>query len=257
MIYRSNLEAPDLQPHFKHATSRVLGHSFGHDVLSDWSDKADDDPVFGMYKTCGFWTHDEAAILYNVARLNPGRWLDIGAHTGWTTAHLAAAGCKVTALEPMLPVEGWADRFAENCRAFDGMYSATYLRSQQFFITASPFTDHFRGVVIDGDHGSPNPRIDAAGAVQLLDDDGVILFHDAMGGPVWEGIYCLLDLGFRCHVYFTPHIVAACARPTPTGTLQPAYSLIHRPDPAINWQEIKTNHMKDFDWKRVTHDAIA
>jgi hypothetical protein len=67
MIYRSNLEAPDLTPHFKHLVSRPMPHSFGHDVPSDWGDKADDDPVFGLYKKCGMWTHDEAAILFNVA----------------------------------------------------------------------------------------------------------------------------------------------------------------------------------------------
>lgn len=254
MIYRSNLTAPDLRPHFKHATSRVLGHSFGHDVLSDWNDKADDDPVFKIYKSCGFWTHDEAAILYNIAKLNPGRWLDIGAHTGWTTAHLAAAGCRVTALEPMSALGGWQRRIEENLKApelWDGVEELSYLRSDQWFETDSPFhPNRFRGVVIDGDHNPPCPVNDAKGAADRLTDDGVILFHDAMGGPVWQGIYELLDRGFRCHVYFTPHIVAFCYR---GATARPA----HIPDPAINWREIKTNHMKDFDWKRVTHDAIA
>lgn len=255
MIYRSNLTAPDLQPHFKHVTSRVLGHSFGHDVLSDWSDKPDDDPVFGLYKTCGFWTHDEAAILYNIAKGNPGRWLDIGAHTGWTTAHLAAAGCKVTALEPMLRLDEWQRRLEQNLydrKLWDGVEWMPHLRSDEFFATYEPFSlQQFRGVVIDGDHNAPYPVNDARCSANRLEDDGVILFHDAMGGPVWQGIYELLDRGFRCHVYFTPHIVAACARNFA------AFRIHHIPDPAINWQEIKTNHMKDFDWNRVTHDAIA
>ncbi len=67
MIYRSNLSAPDLQTCFRHVASRPMPHSQGHDVTTHFSDKADDDPVFGIYKQCGFWTHDEAAILYNVA----------------------------------------------------------------------------------------------------------------------------------------------------------------------------------------------
>ena len=254
MIYRSNLVAPDLQPHFKHAQSRVLGHSFGHDVLSDWADKSPDDPVFGLYTKCGFWTHDEAAILYNVAKLNPGRWLDIGAHTGWTTAHLVKAGCTVTSLEPMTRLEGWLHRFETNLSTeWYGLEALYHLRSDEYFGTLTvDEAGRFRGVVIDGDHNPPYPLNDAKGALSVLEDDGVVMFHDAMGGPVWDGIYYLLDHGYQCHVYFTPHVVAACYR----LAFRDSHLPTHVPDPAINWREIKVNHMKEFDWKRVTHDAI-
>ena len=50
MDYRSNLEVPDLRSRFKHLHWRPMGHSFGHDVPSDWSDMADHDPVFGIYR---------------------------------------------------------------------------------------------------------------------------------------------------------------------------------------------------------------
>ena len=99
MIYRSNLTAPDLQPHFRHAVCRVMGHSQSHDVLSDFSDKTDNDPVCGPFKSCGALTHDEAAILYNIARQVGGTWLDIGGLTGWSACHMAAAGCKVYSVE--------------------------------------------------------------------------------------------------------------------------------------------------------------
>lgn len=253
MIYRSNIVAPDLTPHFKHLQSRELaGYSFGHDVLSDWGDKSPDDPVFGLYTKCGFWSHDEAAILYAIGKEKPGRWLDIGAHTGWTTAHLAAAGCRVTALEPMSALGGWQRRIEENLKApelWDGVEEVCYLRSDQWFETDSPFhPSRFRGVVIDGDHEWGHPKADALGAHARLEPDGVILFHDGMGGPTWEGVYALLDLGYRCHVYLTPQIVMCCYNDeyfTPP---------VHVPDPKIDWREIQTNHMKDFAWGRVTVD---
>jgi len=83
MIYKSNLEAPDLSRFFKHLTVSPMAHSFGHDVPRDWADKSDDDPVFGIWKRCGFWTHDEAAILYNVAQRVNGFWLDMGIESVW------------------------------------------------------------------------------------------------------------------------------------------------------------------------------
>lgn len=253
MIYRSNIIAPDLTPHFKHLQSRELaGYSFGHDVLSDWGDKSPDDPVFGLYAKCGFWSHDEAAILYAIGEAKPGRWLDIGAHTGWTTAHLAAAGCYVVCLEPMSRLEEWSRRIEENLVNFwNGVNWISYLRSDEYFATEPPFAGvrhRYRGVVIDGDHEWGHPKADALGAHHRLADDGVILFHDGMGGPTWEGVYALLDLGYRCHVYLTPQIVMCCYNDeyfTPP---------VHVPDPKIDWREIQTNHMKDFAWGRVTVD---
>lgn len=248
MIYRSNVIAPDLTSHFKHAISRPMGHSFGHDVLSDWSDKREDDPVFGIYTRCGFWTHDEAALLYRIAQLRRGLWLDIGAHTGWTTAHLAAAGCEVVCVEPMLRLQMWDERFEDNLRnLWTHIEEATYLRSEQYLRRT---TLQFDGVVVDGDHNAPCPLNDATLAHLHLTDPGVILFHDAIGGPVWDGVYYLLDQGYKCKMYFTPHMVACCWR----GDWTPP---VHVPDPAIPWREIQANHMRGFQWHRVECDAVA
>lgn len=262
MIYHSNLTAPDLRPHFHYLHSRPMGHSFGHDEISDWADKPEGDPVFGLYRKCGLWSHDEAAILYNVAQRRPGRWLDIGAHTGWTAAHLAAAGCFVTALEPMLPAPGWPERFDANTEAWRSQIARSSMRADEYF-AAFPPRPLFNGVVVDGDHIHPHPLADALGASNRLMPGGVILMHDAMGGPVWNGIYALLSKGFHCHMYLTPHIVACCwldqvggahamdSREKPAQFFPP----IHVPDPAIDWKEIQTNHMKEFAWDRVTYDA--
>lgn len=240
LIYRSNLSAPDLQPAFKHVHCRPMGHSMGHDVLSDFADRSADD-FLGLYKNCGFWTHDEAAILYNIASQVQGEWVDIGAHTGWTGSHEAVAGCDVTAVDNMFAVPDFHERFRENTeglkiRAFMGT-------SNQFFKQCDRMKGEgpFDGVVIDGDHCSPCPWDDAGNARRHLKEDGVILFHDFIGRPVREGVERLQDFGFKCKVYWTPHMIACCWR----GDLTPPD---HVRDPGIDWDSVKRG-MSDFDFE--------
>jgi hypothetical protein len=261
MIYRSNLQAPDLLPHFPHVVSRPLPHSFGHDVPSDWSDKPDADPIYGIYKKCGMWTQDEAAILYSIALQKPGNWLDIGAHTGWTAAHIAASGgSTVVGVEPMLELLDWYKRFRDNTATWRFSIGCEALRADQYFAANPPWTPPlWRGVVIDGDHDRPSPLGDALASHNRLRSDGVILFHDAIGAPVWSGIYKLLEFGYRCHIYLTPHITACCWRPGLPEGLQPFPQWtppMHVPDPATDWKEIQTNHMEWFAWDKVTVDAF-
>ncbi len=226
MIYRSNLSAPDLQRHFRHAHCRVMGHSIGHDVLSDWADRRPDDPVFGLYKNCGFWTHDEAAILYQVAAQFPGLWLDIGSHTGWTTAHIAAAGRKVVAVDNMYAVPEFRLRARENLAAcgFGDQVQLWPGTSAEFFAEGEP--GPFAGIVIDGAHDKPVPLNDAASASGLLEPRGVILMHDAIGEPVQQGVRYLISQGFQHRVYYTPHVVACLWRGEFTAPE-------HRPDPRV------------------------
>lgn len=246
MIYRSNLSAPDLQPAFKHAHCRPMGHSMGHDVLSDFADRPVGDSLLGLYKNCGFWTHDEAAILFNIANQVQGDWLDIGAHTGWTAAHQAAAGCKVTAVDNMLPVPEFAARFHENLTFMPGMAIKPFAgTSNEFFAQLGPSCRGFDGVVIDGDHCHPCPMQDAENARQYLTDDGVVLFHDFIGRPVREGVEYLMKAGFKCRVYWTPHMVACCWR----GDLNPFDPPDHVRDHLIDWGSVQRS-MSDFNFGR-------
>lgn len=240
MIYRSNLRCPDLSLRFAHL--HLTRGAFHHDYPSDWADKAPDDPFFAIYRKCGFWTHDEAAILYNVACGRPGEWLDIGAHTGWTSLHLAASGSHVSALEPLLTDERVLDRFLSN---IGDEYSMRLLPMLSADYRQMKDDRRYRGVVIDADHCSPHPLEDAKGAHTRLQRGGVILFHDAIGGPVWEGIYWLLDQGYKCKMYLTPQMVACCYRDDLDDWEPPE----HVPDPIM--YQVRTNHMKDFDWSRV------
>lgn len=242
MIYRSNIKAPDLQPFFKDIDVRPMGHSFGHSVISGFADLPADDPQFGIYKRCGWMTHDEAAILYECARLKPGAWLSIGAHLGWDCAHLNAAGSLVVAVEPMLSVPAFRRRFESNVEACDRVHSVIpeAMRSDEFFLL-NRGRSRFAGVVIDGDHNSPWPLNDAVEASIAVQQHGVILMHDFWGQPVQEAVMWLIMLaGYRCRIYSTPHGLACCWK----GNFSPPF---HIPDPAIDWVEIR-GRTTVFDW---------
>jgi hypothetical protein len=228
LIYKSNLTAPDLAPFFKHLQSRPMPHSYGHDVPSDWADKADDDPVYGLYKRCGFWTHDEAAILFSIVTERPGEWLDIGAHTGWTGAHIIAGGANVVFIDPMLRVQGFQERLEDNLRErWDAVVFTSYLTSSEYFKLDND--RYSSGVVIDGDHEPGEPLKDARNAAERSD---LMLFHDFVGRPVREAVEFLMGAGFNCRVYNTPHIVACCWR----GKFTPPD---HVPDPKIPRRELR------------------
>ena len=236
MMYRSNLTCPDLTPRFKHLHVRPMGHSFGHDVPSDWADKKPKDMRFGIYKNCGMWTHDEAAILYNVSARTNGDWVDIGAHTGWTTAHIGLAN-PVIAVEPMLCDLDFALRFVENVGEM--RLGEFHGRSDEYFASAAGKKERV-GFCIDGDHEPGKPLEDARGAVQHLAQDGVIIFHDFIGKPVREAVQWLMSKGFSCCVYFTPHMIACCWR----GAFMPP---LHIPDPGL--PDLKAR-CPDFDFGR-------
>lgn len=230
---------PDLRPHFKHLHWRPMPHSMGVPVASDFSDRPASDPIFGLYKNCGLWTLDEAAILYDVAARVKGKWLDLGCHTGWTSAHIAAAGCAVIAVDNMLPVFPFYARFRENVRDFQ---IDSFAGTTAEFFKSIPADARFSGVVIDADHEHPWPLNDAKNGLKYLEETGVILFHDFIGRPVRTAVEHLMAEGFHCRVYWTPHMVACCWR----GDFVPPTAI---PLPGIDWQRVKES-MPDFAFDR-------
>lgn len=237
MIYRSNLTCPDLTPHFKHVFCTV--GPFGHDVPHDWADKADDDPYFGIFKRCGLWTHDEAAILWNIAERRRGDWIDIGSHTGWTTAHILGDTSHPShycyAVDPLYGSEEALKRACEQIAAAGPGHSCQFMAlnqtSKKFFPECH---HHIDGVCIDGDHSRPIPLQDAQGAHKHLAENGVIVFHDFIGTPVQEAVAWLIQQGYKYRIYTTPQMVACCWR----GNFEPPE---HDPDTAIA-------SVQPFDW---------
>jgi hypothetical protein len=240
MIYRSNLFAPDYSAAFPHLHVRPMSHSFGHSVPSDWADKPADDPFFGVYKQCGMLTHDEAAIAYNVARKHPGLWLDIGSHTGWSTVHL---GSTVVGIDPMYEFPEFRARAVENIQRAKTSAMLLSATSRAFFEDESLNRKgiKFSGIMIDGDHTDGEPQRDARNARNNLKNGGVILFHDFIGRPVREAVQYLIESGFHCRVYTTPHMMAVCWQ---GDEFVPP---IHRPDPNL---AALAQKMPDFDFAR-------
>ncbi len=235
--YMGGLECPDLRPHFKHLHWRVMGHSFGRLVASDWADKPDTEE-WRIWKQCGLWCREEAAILYQCGRiLLRGVWIDIGAHTGWTSRHLTESGQELIAVDPMLVDDGFFYRIMENCPGI----GVAHCTSNEYFDQLHPKAK-FDGVVIDGDHMSPHPALDACHAAAHLRTPGVILMHDCLGEPVQEAVRWLQDHGFRTRIYITPHVVACCWR----GDFVPP---VHIPEPALVAQNLPAR-MTLIDWTR-------
>jgi hypothetical protein len=241
MIYKSNLAAPDLSKFFRHLHIRPMPHSFGHSVPSDWADKGDDDPVFGLYKNCGMWTHDEAAILYNCAlQFKYEDWIDIGCHTGWTSRFInEATEHRVACCDPMLAVPKFRFRFYENT-SFPAEWTWR-VTSNDMFRNGRP-NAKAAGYCIDGDHEPGKPLEDAMNAFAHLKDNGVILLHDFVGKPVREAVQYLMSMGLKCRIFYTPHGIACCWQ----GDFEPPD---HVPDPNVKAQ-LLDGRLNDFDFTR-------
>lgn len=247
--FLSNVMAPDLRPFFKHLHWRVMPHSQGHLVASDWADQ-DETGEFAFYKNCGLWTRDEAAILFNIAREVRGRWVDIGCHTGWTSKHINwASNSDVACVDPMLSVYPFLERFRQNT-GFPSAWQFKSIANEFFKAIGNTTWDAF---CIDGDHEPGKPLEDARNALAHLrwvgrGIGGVIVFHDFVGQPVQEAVTWLLDTGiFNARIYDTPHGVACC-------WLKDAHFMppIHVPDPRVPWAEFRKsrNVYPDFDFSR-------
>jgi hypothetical protein len=251
VIFRSNLTCPDLMPRFKHLVSRPMPHSFGHDVPSDWGDKSDDDPLFGQFKQCGMWTHDEAAILSFVAAgfrwEDDGNWIDVGAHTGWTSQHIhleTKRTDKILCVDPMLKVEAFRNRFKENwCSALPAPWVIDWNYSDQLF-GKLPENYKVSGFCIDGCHEDGQPQRDALNAAFHLKQTGVIMFHDGVGRPVREAVQLLMQQGFKARAYFTPYLVFCCWR----GHFTPPD---HSGDPLVKAAHLDGRY-PDFDFEAMS-----
>ena len=226
MNYRSNLGAPDLRLYFKHIHERVEPNSQGHTVISDFADKADNDPIFGEWKRCWFWSLDEAAILYHCAKQIGGRFVDIGAHTGWTAAVLASAGCSVVAVDPLLRYSAALMRFEQNTEhCMNSIDQVHHKIAAEYFAWLGERVN-FDGFVIDGNHSTPCPLDDAQNSAAHLNHRGIVLLHDYRGEPIKESYRWLLANGFQGRTYTTPNGVAVCWR----GEFTPPE---HVPDPKL------------------------
>jgi hypothetical protein len=218
---------------FANAIWHPRGYSGGVPIGSDWADKPEGDPKFGLYKNCGFWSRGEVALLGQVARQFPGRWLEIGSHTGWCAGHLVASGCDVISIDPGFLDEEWYERFRANlAEELAGVRVIPFAgRSAEFFNIWELHPEKMcTGSLIDGDHDAPNPLEDAKGSYARLADRGVIALHDFRGPAVWDAAKWLVDQGMQFRVYPSVHMVCLCWR----GSFDPPPDIQEGPD----WRRI-------------------
>lgn len=238
--------APDLRPYFRFLNWRVMPHSCGHLVASDFSDRPADDPVFGLYKRCGSFSRDEISILYGFAKQAPaGIYLSIGAHCGWDSAHLSYAcgdRSQVVALEPMLRNRDFLARFHENTDGWD--IRSSFFRSDEarkavaegrplesLELPTRLDKNAFSCVVVDGDHDADWPVHDVEFAHENASPGGlIVLLHDAWGEPVLKAARRLLELGYEGRFYQTPHGVFVAWKGV---AVEP---VVHTPDPYVDWE---------------------
>lgn len=228
MIYRSNLRAPDLRPHFRLCDPpRMIA---GHDAPSD--------PDYES--ACLFVTDDEAALLYHIALRTQGTWLDIGARFGWSGAHIMAAGRPAVLFDPDQMIAARQDRLERNLdHWWDSVVAVAHKRSQVF--RHAPYV----GVHIDGCHDAPEPLNDAQWADELTRPHAtaVIVLHDAMGKPVRDAAAWLMENGWRARFYWTPNGVICAWR----GNFKPPD---HVRDQAIDWRPHEAAVSADIDlWR--------
>jgi hypothetical protein len=234
MIYRSNLDAPNLAPHFLHMISMPRPWSFGHDVPSDRDFEPD----------CGSLTHDEAAILYHCAMAICGEWVDIGARFGWTAAHIIKSGSYVNLVDPGFARSDYMMRMANNLHnLWISLDSAWAKTASEFFNELTPREHAFDGFMIDGNHDSPEPLNDAMNAVRFAEDTCCIVFHDFWGQPIRDAVTWLMAKDWSARVYYTPNGMAVCWR----GDFTPPH---HEPDPFICMQQ-SPDKFPDFDFSRL------
>ncbi|MGY2837893.1 class I SAM-dependent methyltransferase, partial [Thermostichus sp. MS-CIW-41] len=139
----------------------------------------------------GFVSRDEAHILYNTAlKLQGKNALEIGCWLGWSTAHLAAGGVILDAIDPILenPIAhesvNYSLRLAgvrSNVNLYPG-YSPGKVEE-----IAQQEDRRWSLIYIDGNHDSPAPLQDAQVAERYAAEDALILFHNLASPDVAEG----------------------------------------------------------------------
>lgn len=224
--------APDYTAAFKHARPIPPGHAGadlpGHRMLCDPE----------LYELCGYATLDEASILYNLTRRFPGRWLEIGAHTGWTSCYLAGDHNDVTCLEPEFGtarynVTGDPARFLarwwENTESAIGFLAACQLTPWSLhshdFLNGSP-VPRYDGILIDGEHA--HACRDAMLVLPWLKPGGVIVLHDGLHHTTQAALRWLESEGYPTRIFNTyTFLMAATRRPD----LLPR----HFPDSSVDW----------------------
>ena len=192
--------------------------------------------------TVGFANRDEAAILYNTARLFHGRpCLEIGCWRGWSTVHLALGSGSLDVIDPMLADPVFANDVKASCAR------AGVLDCISFHSGTSPAAveevakrsaKHWSLAFIDGDHEGPAPRLDAEAVARHAATNALVLFHDLVSPDVAAGLDYFRAQGWNTRLYQTMQIMGVAWR----GDVRPVE---HQPDSHVEWT--LPAHLAEYD----------
>lgn len=168
---------------------------------------------------CGYVSDEEAAVLYETARLFPGVWCEIGSHTGWSGAHIVKGCGSLVALEPQFCQYEFFRRARDNwirANVWDRVLPIAQT-SDTFFADGGARDVRFSGCFIDGDHEPGKPLTDAQLVLPRMQDRCAVVFHDALGQPVQEAVEWIAAQGFQVQPYETMARLVVCRREERAG----------------------------------------
>ena len=180
----------------------------------------------------GFVSRDEAAILYNAARLVRGNpCLEIGCWRGWSAVHLALGSGVLDIVDPIFADPAYAEDIRQSCKTAGVSDAITFHAG--FSPAAVDALGHASGkkwslIFVDGDHEGDAPRLDAEAAMRHAADTAMVLFHDLASPYVAAGLDAMREAGWRTMVYQTMQIMGVAWR----GNIEPPE---HTPDPTVFW----------------------
>lgn len=176
-------------------------------------------------RSTGVVSAEEATLLYALAKTRSGRRaIEIGSHFGWSTAHLAAAGLKVDAVDPAFGDRERLEQVSGNLAEWvaDSSIKLWPGSSPEILPAIAATADEAFGFAfVDGLHTDGGPIRDVQGLLPYLSDDALIVFHDLTFPDVANAVRFLKGKGWKLELYNTMQVMAAMYR---DGVAPPAYA---------------------------------
>jgi predicted O-methyltransferase YrrM len=157
--------------------------------------------------SCGYMSFEEISIIQKTVL--GGKWLEIGSHTGWSGAHIAELCDEIYLVDPQYNLPLFKQRTIDNLKN-SGVYGKCVLFSTDRYFSENK--DVFDGIVIDGNHDSPYPLLDAIESDKILNHGGIIVLHDYNGQPIKDAVEYLHQQKYEISIHNTINGLAICRK---------------------------------------------
>jgi len=205
--------------------ANITNPLFRKDIAHTWY-------VDQNFPEVGFLTRDEAAILFNAALpFGEQNALEIGAHVGWSTVHLALANLNLDTIEPQLKHDPRVLLHIITSLRSSNIYSKVNLVagfSAEEVEKLGQQNKRWSFAFIDGNHNGDYPLNDAKIVSKYMNDTAMVFFHDMVFPDVARGLEYFMQNGWQTRIYHTQQIMGCAWR----GRCEPPQ---HQPDPRYKW----------------------